>query len=375
MTTEESNSERGSKLLKLLDRYIGIPFVFILGLISFFNRKILNKAKLPSDIKSIAILKTAAIGDTVLLTGIIKDLKANYPQSKIDFFCGSSNYALANLIKDCNEVTKLPLKNFKELKSILQKNNYDLVLDFGAWPRINAVCSFLINSKFKIGFKTEGQYRHYVYDKAVKHSDKLHELENYRNILRAVGLECVAKPTLPEGESIEKLLSQIEVSYVICHMWAGGEKSHLKEWPSKNWQKLMLEIIKNKKREIVLTGGKEDHDKNMDFIASFPLKNHIYNFAGIKLSETISILKGADLVISVNTGVMHMAASLGVKTISLNGPTSEIRWGPIGSKAISINSDLEGAGYLNLGFEYKDELKCMENIDLAKVLEKTNSLL
>ena len=359
---DAKKSERGSRVLKFLDRYVGIPLVFILGFL-----KIFNKNKIPQNIKKIAILKTAAIGDTVLLTGIIKDLKKEFPLVEIHFYSGSSNYGFSKLITDCKKVIQLPLKNFKKLYQILKSDEYDVLLDFGAWPRINSVCSYFINAKYKIGFKTEGQYRHYVYDFAVEHSNKIHELENYRNIIRALNITPATDPTLPEGNDVSELLSGVPGRYVVCHLWAGGEKSYLKEWPKENWQKLMVKIIKEKRIEIILTGGQEDKSKNLDFISMFSQKNHIHDLSGRSLSETISVLKKSQCVISVNTGVMHMAAGLGVKTIGLHGPTSIKRWGPVGKDVHSVASNLPGAQYLNLGFEYQPDLDCMKHISIDEV--------
>lgn len=355
-------SERGSQILKFLDRYIGIPLVFILGIFTLFR----NKA-VPSQVKKIALLKTAAIGDTVLLTAIIKDLKKNYPEAKIHFYCGTSNYGFAKLICDCEKVIKLPLKNFPKLYQILKSERYNLLLDFGAWPKINSVCSFIIDADYKIGFKTKGQARHFVYDKRVLHSSETHELENYRNILRSIGLTTGSDLNLPQGSDIKDFLMPISKPFVVCHLWPGGEKSYLKEWPNENWNKLIAEIVKTKNYEIVLTGGPEDKQKNLDFVTSSNLKNNLYDFSGIKIEDTISIIKKSALVISVNTGVMHLAAASGVKTIGLHGPSSVKRWGAVGKNVYSVVSSLEGCQYLNLGFEYKPELKCMESIGYEDV--------
>lgn len=369
-TVELKKTERGSKSLKFLDRYIGIPLIFILGIFTLFRNK-----SIPTQVKKIALLKTAAIGDTVLLTSIIQDLKKNYPEAKIHFYSGNSNYGFAKLITDCEKVIQLPLKNLPKLYKILKSEKYDLLLDFGAWPKINSVCSFIIDADYKVGFKTKGQARHFVYDKKVLHSSEVHELENYRNILRSINLTVSSDLNLPQGTDISDLLMPVTKPFVVCHLWPGGEKSHLKEWPRDSWNKLMAEIIKTKDYEIVLTGGGEDKEKNLEFIATSNLKSHLHDFSGIKIEETISVIKKAAAVISVNTGVMHMAAASGTKTIGLHGPTSVKRWGPVGKNVYSVVSSLEGCQYLSLGFEYQPELKCMESIGFDDVLAVVRKIL
>ena len=56
------------------------------------------------------------------------------------------------------------------------------------------------------------------------------------------------------------------------------------------------------------------------------------------------------------------------RTIGLNGPTAEHRWGPIGARARSVNSSFPGSGYLDLGFEYdRGRPDCMLGISVDDV--------
>ena len=80
------------------------------------------------------------------------------------------------------------------------------------------------------------------------------------------------------------------------------------------------------------------------------------------------MLARARAVVSVNTGVMHLAAAAGAPTIALNGPTSATRWGPVGANVVSVDSELPGCGYLNLGFEYDGQrTDCMLGISVDRV--------
>ena len=74
-------AKRVSQTKKLLDRYVGIPLIYIL---SFFKRK----RAYPKQIKTIGILKLAAIGDTILLAHQIQQLHSH--GYKIIFFCSES---------------------------------------------------------------------------------------------------------------------------------------------------------------------------------------------------------------------------------------------------------------------------------------------
>jgi heptosyltransferase I len=126
----------------------------------------------------------------------------------------------------------------------------------------------------------------------------------------------------------------------------------LKEWPSDRWIRL-IEDFTDRDMDVVLTGAESDYACNDALLALISSRSRglVKNVAGVSLKETARILAQSSLVVSVNTGVMHMAAALGVPLVALHGPTSSRRWGPVSDAAIVVDSPLAGCGYLNLGWE------------------------
>ena len=123
---------------------------------------------------------------------------------------------------------------------------------------------------------------------------------------------------------------------------------------------------------VLLTGGPEDVGRTMALIASCGgPSDRLASIAGrFGIAELIDVVGHARCVVSVNTGVMHLAAAVGTWTIALNGPTSSSRWGPIGPRTINIDSSLPGCGFLNLGFEYDGQrTDCMQGITVDRVEE------
>jgi ADP-heptose:LPS heptosyltransferase len=203
-------------------------------------------------------------------------------------------------------------------------------------------------ASFTVGFQTRRQYRHYGYDLSVEHSSEVHELENYRRLLRALGVETHSQPFLrspQEGVALSR-------AFAVFHLWPGGKLKKLKEWPSDRWIRL-IEDFTDRDMDVVLTGAESDYACNDALLALISSRSRglVKNVAGVSLKETARILAQSSLVVSVNTGVMHMAAALGVPLVALHGPTSSRRWGPVSDAAIVVDSPLAGCGYLNLGWE------------------------
>jgi heptosyltransferase I len=198
------------------------------------------------------------------------------------------------------------------------------------------------------------------------HSSSKHELENYRNLFSFSAVPYSAIP---------KLMSSLVINnkYIVFHICPSGEKSYLKEWPVKNWVELGL-YLNNLGFEIVMTGSKDDFYSNQK--VSQKLTSSV-NLAGeTNFEELVPYLNCAEMVVSVNTGVLHIAAATDTKVISINGPTSVKRWGALGENSMNLVSDLSCSPCLNLGFEYGcNENNCMKSISVENVKEAIHKLL
>jgi heptosyltransferase I len=323
----------------------------------------------------VALLKTAAIGDTVLLSAIIRDLSQQ--GIRVTVFVGSSNYEFAKLIKQhgvgIERVEKLPLtKPWLALKKI-RAQKFDVMIDFDAWPRISALLAGLSCADYKIGFRTAGQNRHYLFDADFEHRADQHEIENYRSLVKLIGFSSHSEPqdlSHPWHASDSK-------PQIIFHLWPGGTQSQLKEWVAPHWQSLAQEILKIGDFSFVLTGAPVDRERSEAFIQNLPadLRLKFQNSAGLSLQQTLQLLQESCLLVSVNTGIMHVGAALGLPTVGLHGPTNPLRWGPLGSHARAVLSESPGAGTLNLGFEYQHQTDYMKDLTVEKVLMSCRELL
>jgi heptosyltransferase-3 len=353
--------ERGNPRLRLLDRYVGIPVVAVGGLLR-------RRRTLPADPHRIGVLNSTTIGDTVLLSAVLRDVAAAFPEADVVLFAGTSNAAIARLI---DGVTVVPIRLTEPRAAIhaVRGAALDVVLDFDQWPRIEAVFSLFSGSRFRAGFRSPGQHRHYAYDAVVEHSADRHELDNYRALVRVLGVDSRSLPSFaPPGRVDEADLP--ETPYVVFHLWPTGYRSELKEWPAERWRALAGQLARRGFR-IVLTGSPQDRAATERFAASCDgFRESVVNAAGAyDLDEVLDLLCGSNCVVSVNTGVMHLAAAAGVPTVALNGPTSERRWGPVGPRAVSVNSEHDGCGFLHFGWEYEGQREdCMQGISVERVL-------
>ena len=351
--------KRGKRIFKLLDRYLGIPILFTLGL---FKRK----CKLQKEVATIGILTVPAIGDIILLNGLLRDIKDFNNEIKIILFVTKEVRAIAEIMNTYDELIDIEL--YKPLKALrtLRQHPVDVFIDSSQWARLNAILTFFSKSGYKIGFKTKNQYKHFIFDYAAEHSDKVHELYNYKKLIFTQGITV---KNFPEINLSEK--TDVKDDRVAIHIMPSGYLSELKRWNDKSWRDIIDYLLANN-TEIYFTGSASDSMYMETLLNNYRGNEKIFNVAGkYSLKETAYLLLSSKLVISVNTGIMHLASTLGCNLIALHGPTDPKRWGPLNSNSIVVQSDYPEAPCLNLGFEYNCSDRtgeCMNRISTESVI-------
>jgi heptosyltransferase-3 len=370
--------ERNNKVLRKLDKHVGIPLVYTLGLLR--RKRKLNPLLQGKIQPRIALVKTAGIGDTLLVSGVIRELRDFFPEAHITMICARGNALISDMIRELDEKLVFdmskPFKCFRKLRKI---EKCDLLLDFGPWPRINSLISFALRADYKIGFEKEDMHRHYVYDQVVQHSDRIHELDNYRNLLRAALIPPLGlMPRLDVGDDLTAKVNTAGLFIddrrtILIHPFSAGSRAYLKEWPDDNWILLARELIMSG-CHVLITGGKKDAERAEQLEDRINRHNGgCLSIAGkYSLREMAAIIAKSDLLISIDTGIMHLAAALGANIVALFGPTSSSRWGPQCSNAIVLNQN-GCTPCLSLGFEnICDKPRgCMSSIRVADVLRAT----
>jgi ADP-heptose:LPS heptosyltransferase len=364
--SKHTTGGRGNSRLRTLDRTVARSLLQVVG--AFKRRR-----PLPPSLRRIGLMKSTGIGDMILTTAIIRDVMVAHPDAEVVVFAGADNADVARLVPGVRTAQLATARPWAVIPR-LRAERLDAIVDFGQWSRLEALYAALSGAAWKAGFDTPGQRRHYAYDATVPHSASVSEISNYRELISTLGVTSTSVPSFRPAKPTRPL--PVDGPFVVFHLWPGGFRSELREWPAESWRSLADRLTKSG-FSIVLTGGAADVERTAEFVeSSGDLASNLKSVAGeYRLNEIVDLIAAASCVVSVNTGLMHLAAAAGAPTVGLNGPTSARRWGPIGPKAVCVDSDLPGCGYLNLGFEYDGRrTDCMRGISVDRVASATLEL-
>ncbi len=379
---------RGSRKHKLVDYYLGISLVGLLGILKrIIPARFFKKKQKP---RRVLFIKLAAIGDTVLFLTAVKAFKVKFPDVELDFLCSPINRELLERVPFINRLWVMPLsgKQFR-LKAVLQMcgeirgQAYDLAIDGEQWSRITPLIAFYARINKLVGFKTPGQYRHYLFDEAIDHGQNAHELELFKDLVKGLGVTEFEPPQIyfkeedaRKGGKLLRELTRKDAKTIIIHPGCGSH-GWQREWPPENYVRLITGLRKELgKVTVIFTGGKSEVALGEELKVKL---GDTVNLCGrLELMEMCFLISGADIFISGNTGPMHIAAAVKTPLIALHGPTDQRKWGPVATSAgaMVIKSPLECSPCLSLGFEYQcGGNECLRSIEPGEVLAAALKLL
>ncbi|MFH0954258.1 MAG: glycosyltransferase family 9 protein [Verrucomicrobiota bacterium] len=361
---------------RFIDKWFGSALLFLLGVIFFRKRPV------PKSVRSIVLIKSDGIGDLVMVTAVVRDLRAALPGAQIILLCGPFNYPLASLLAGFDRIVCLKLSNPLRAVLELRRLKPDVCVDLGEWSRIEALIAFASGARWTVGFRTPRQFRHFAFDLALPHRRDQHEMENFKSLVQPLGIPTPHQPaielTAEASAAAEGKKPATESPYAVLHLWSGSATwSHLKEWPFDRWREL-ARWLNGEGCAVYLTGSRADGERAEGFTSQCTWPGvRIRSIAGLDFLALIQLLKHASIVVSIDTSITHMAGALGTPVLSLHGPSSSKRWGPVGARAEAIDSTCPGSGYMNWGADSNPRLArlpCMEAITVGDVIGKVESM-
>jgi heptosyltransferase-1 len=225
-------------------------------------------------------------------------------------------------------------RNFSRFVDELRKEKYDLVVDMQGLMK-SAVVTTLARGKRKIGpsFYREGARVFYNEIAGMRNKER-HAVEENLDIVRHLGLNLV-EPVFPvEFPDAGLEGKDCKIGIVPLSRW------ETKNWPVQCYTKLIERLSKQCEATFYLLGGRDDVGVCEEIANG--LSADIVNMAGkSSFVEMGGILKQMDLLISNDSGPVHVAAAAGTPTLVVFGPTDSNRTGPYGDGHKVVTAGLD----------------------------------
>ena len=345
---------------------------------------------------NILIVKMSAIGDVIHTLPALNAIRQHYPEAHITWLveevaCDlvAGHEALDRVLvskrkrwlKDlrgpgCFKAVKEAYNFLKELRD----TRYDLILDFQALLKSGLLIA-LAKGERKIGFDRGLEHMEHSYlflNERIPAVDmEHHALSRGLMLLNALGIPTPeVEYKLPVFDDDRRKVDDLLRRYGFENPQRIVAINPVAKWETKLWSnqkfaQLADSLIEEYACGIVFTGSLNDRLAIDNIISK--MNSRAANLAGeTTLKMLAALYSEADMVISTDTGPMHLAAAVETPVVALFGPTAPWRTGPYGSGHQIVRAELECAPCFKRQCETTD---CMHQISVAQVLEAVKEII
>jgi len=298
-------------------------------------------------IRKILIIKPRAAGDVLLSTPVAANLRNTFPNAMITFLTERGGAEILRGSPWVDEVLLLEPGFFSRARLIgrLRKERFDLVFDLFANPG-TALFTLLTGARLRIGYAL--RFRRFGYTLAVRpRGGEVHNTDFNLDALRALGIEPGKIPPqvfLDDEErrfAAQFLRSQHAGARMVGLSIGGG-------WETKRWRPLSFielgrRIVREEDASVIILYGPDEAEEAAMIAEGIGERSVLPPCTSLR--ELAALAEACDVVISNDTGPMHIAAAVGTPVLAIFGPTRPELQGPVGaSHAVVRNESLECLG-------------------------------
>lgn len=328
----------------------------------------------------VLILKPSSLGDVVQALPLLRLIKRRFPDAQVSWWVSSDLVSLFDGDPDLTRVVPFSRKawasprhwgEFVRTLRDARSERYDWVLDLQGLAR-SAAFTWFANGEVSVGLDDMREGASLVYDFAVQRpSPQAHAVEWYLEVLDAMGVprgwDFEWLPVRPElaGEVEVRLQGHGGPLVTLCP----GARWMTKRWPVEYFGELMARIAKrHSDARFAIIGGRGDRDMGETLAKADP--ERCIDLTGrTSLLGMVEWIRRSRMLITNDTGPMHVGAALRLPVVGLFGPTDPRQTGPFGQidKAIQPES-LTCAPCRKSVCRRDDSMECLTGVAVEKVL-------
>lgn len=330
-------------------------------------------------INKVLIIQTAFIGDVILITPLIREIKRIFVDAKVDVMVIPQ---AANLLENNPNVSSIikfdkrhkKLSAFLKTYKLLKQEKYDLAISPHS-SLTSALLMYFSRIRIRVGFaRWTSQY---LLTDRLKHLKGVLKIRKNLHLLSPftdedLSVQTELFPTQEMLHGADELLKDIKQKTKKLIAVAPGSNWFTKRWPLEHYNELVNKLV-TENYGVVFIGSPEEKGICDEIL---PKTNSI-NLAGrLNLSESAAVVSLCDLMVCNDSGAMHIANAVQTDVFVFFGPTVQrIGYSPIRENDIVFEIDLECRPCSSHGTKKcpLDHFKCMKeikSIEVFKMIQK-----
>jgi len=328
----------------------------------------------------VLILKPSSLGDVIHALPVLRQIKRHRPEAQVYWWIESGlapllegDQDLAGVVRFYRRRWASPVNWGELIQSIrwMRAQRFDWVIDLQCLARSGAF-AWLANGAFTVGLDEPREGARGLYDRIARRASfHTHAVDWYQAVLPLLDV-----PTTPDFEWIPR---RAEVASGVERRWPEdgrrwvllqpGARWLTKRWPLDYYREVVQKAqVRWPDIRFAVMGGAEDRDLGRAIVG--PGGGGVLDLtAALTLPEMVEWIRRCTLMITNDTGPMHVAAALGKPVIGLFGPTEPRRTGPYGQLHRVLQAQTPCIPCLQSRCTYVHPLDCLRSLSPARVLQ------
>jgi heptosyltransferase-3 len=293
-------------------------------------------------IRRLLVIKLRAVGDVLLSTVVTRNLRLAFPNASIDFLTEppSRDILAGNPHIDSTIVYDRSAMSSAGLILLVRKSAYDLVIDLFGNPR-TALITRLSGARFRVGYRF--RWRTYAYNILVEpRGGEVHNTQFNLDALSAIGVgtddrRIYFQFARSDEDFVDEFLARanLQGKFLVGLSFGGGW--YTKRWDLDRFARLADRLVEELGAHIVLTWGPGQLSQAEQVSSMMIQKGFIPPATTLK--QLGALLRRCSIVVSNDSGPMHIAAAVGTPVLGIFGPTNPKLQGPYGESNMTVQLD------------------------------------
>ncbi len=326
--------------------------------------------------QNILIIQTAFIGDVVLSTSLIENLKKQYPLVRFDFVVRKGN---EGILKNHPWIDRIitwekKTKKLRHLVGVIQQireNKYDAVINVHRYAS-SGIMTLLARSMHKVGYR-QNPFS-FAFSRKVNHEigNQKHEIVRLHELISDITSYPVEKPKIPVNKSVYLSIQKYQHQQYITI--APGSVWFTKQFPQHQWVKFLNRL--RFEGTIYFVGGKDDFALCQEIINACPVQSSMKNLCGLlNLQQSAALMKDAEMNFVNDSGPLHLCSAMNAPVTAIFCSTvPAFGFGPLSANAavIQVESPLNcrPCGIHGRSSCPQGHFNCANLIDAVKLTER-----
>jgi ADP-heptose:LPS heptosyltransferase len=338
--------------MRAIDRFAGVPLCWAAGV---YHRLLPGPADSGGD-RPIVVMKFFGMGSVLLSTPLLQALRHRYPDRRIIYVTfGFNREILERLPQPAVRLTIATESPFRFLRDVfrtliaVRRSRPGMVFDLEFFSKFSTLLAALSGAPVRIGFELPTRWRHWNLTHPALLDSRVHVTESFLRQLNAIGgppARIVPVTQLQSTEADRAVLQNAfpqvpgDAEWIAVNVNA-GRTSIERRWPPERFMDVVRHLSRGGTRRRFAFIGSEDERSYISaaFATAPDLEGCVTNCAGkLTLGGLIALLERSALLLTNDSGPMHIAGAVGTPVVALFGPESPVLYGPPGDALVMYKS-------------------------------------